>query len=114
MSRIVLATASTDLLQGVRDATGGAFLALPPGPLPTDPAHLFAQLGDAPIPDVIVLDSGPARDQEALDLAVHFQEQCPAIAVVLVSDRASEIGLAAMRAGVRDILHPEAQTTEIR
>ncbi|MBK5250545.1 MAG: AAA family ATPase [Actinomycetales bacterium] len=113
MTRIVLTTASAELVERMHHATGGAFLALPEGPLPADPAHLFAQLDNAPAPDVVVIDSGSATEQ-ALDLAARFDQQCPSIAVILVSDLGPEIGLSAMRAGVRDILHPAAEISDIR
>ena len=58
MSGIVLATASVDLTERMRYATGGGFLALPHGPLPADPAGFFQLLGGAPMQDVVVLDAG--------------------------------------------------------
>ncbi len=113
MSRIVLATASADFEERVRYATGGAFLPLR-GALPADPAHLFEQLGGAPPPDIVVLDAGPGATEQALDLAARFDQQCPGVSIVLVSDLGPEISLAAMRAGVRDVLHPAADVTDIR
>ncbi|PFG38243.1 pilus assembly protein CpaE [Georgenia soli] len=113
MTRIVLATASADLEARFHAATGGAFLALPPAPLPNDPAHLFALLNGAPPPDVVVLDAELAAEH-ALDLAGLLDEQCPQIAVVLVTDQGPELSLAAMRVGVRDLLHPTADLADIR
>jgi pilus assembly protein CpaE len=113
MSRVVLVTASADLTERVRYATGGGFLALPHGPMPSDPAAFFQLLGGAPAPEVVILDPGQAQDQ-ALALGAGFDRQCPGIAVILVSDAGSDIVLPAMRAGIRDILRPTADPSEIR
>jgi pilus assembly protein CpaE len=113
MSRVVLATASADLQDRVRQATDGDLLALPLGPLPADPAQVFAQLEHCTTPKVVVLDSG-AEPETALKLAAHFDAQCPTISVILVSEPAPEVSRAAMRAGVRDIVHPAASVADIR
>jgi pilus assembly protein CpaE len=113
MTRIVLATASADLEARFHAATGGASLALPPAPLPNDPAHFFALLNGAPSPDVVVLDAELAAEH-ALDLAGRLDEQCPQIAVIMVTDQGPQLSLAAMRAGVRDLLHPAAEIADIR
>jgi pilus assembly protein CpaE len=113
MSRVVLATASADFQDRVRQATDGDLLVLPLGPLPADPAQVFAQLEECATPKVVVLDSG-AEPEIALKLAAHFDAQCPTISVILVSEPAPEVSRAAMRAGVRDIVHPAASVSEIR
>jgi pilus assembly protein CpaE len=113
MSRIVLATASAELKERVHMATDGAFVSLPLGPLPPDPAGVFAHLDQSAPPKVVVLDSG-AEPEAALALAARFDAQCPVISVVLISEPAPELSLAAMRAGVRDILHPAADISDIR
>nr|WP_218884039.1 AAA family ATPase [Allobranchiibius huperziae] len=109
-----MATASADLEERVRRATGGRARCLPPGPLPVDPAHLFRQLADGPRPEVVMLDDTAAAPGQALALADLLQRQCPDIAVVLVSDAGDEIALPAMRAGVRDVLDPGAEEPHIR
>ena len=60
-----------------------------------------------------MLDSG-ADPHPALDLAVDFDQQFPGISVILVSERGPEIGLEAMRAGIRDILDPASDVSDIR
>lgn len=115
MSHIVLASASADLSGRVQDAVEGVrLLSLLPGPLPATPARLLEQLGDAGSPDVVVLDTALSGSEEVLSLAARFEQQHPGIAVVLVSDQAAEISLAAMRAGVRDILPVVEDSLEIR
>jgi pilus assembly protein CpaE len=113
MIRIILATASADLQDRVTEAMDGEVLSLPLGPLPADPAHVFAQLNQPCAPRVVVLDSGTEPDV-ALRLAAHFDAQCPTISVILVGEPAPEVSRAAMRAGVRDILHPAASVSDIR
>ena len=113
MSLIVLATGSADLQARVERATDGNAVTLPLGPLPVSPAALFAQLEVDVLPDVIVLDSG-LDPQPALELAANFDQQCPAISIILVSELGLEIGLDAMRAGIRDVLHPGSDVSDIR
>jgi len=112
MSLIVLATASADLVSRIQRATDGHCVPLPLGALPASPAALFAQLDMDVLPDVLVLHSGPDATP-ALGLAAQFDRQCPGVSVILVSDLGLEIGLEAMRAGVRDVLDPEADVSVI-
>ncbi len=115
MSQIVLATASAGLQARVEEAADGrcVTLALARGPLPDSPAAFFTQLDVEVPPAVIVLD--PGRDATlALELAGQFHLQCPGISVVLVSDLGLEIGLEAMRAGIRDILDPDSDVAAIQ
>lgn len=110
--RIVLVTASPELRQRVHAATGGAFLVLS-GPLPADPADLFRQLGPVPPPEVVVLDPLPADTDHALRLAASLDEHFPGISVILISEFGAEVALSALRAGVRDVLHPTADDHEL-
>ncbi len=109
----MLATGSADLAERVDKATDGAFFAIPPGPLPRDPAHLFEHLEHLTPPKVVIIDSELGLEA-ALDLASQFDQQCPTINIILVSDVGPEISMSAMRAGVRDILHPAADVSEVR
>lgn len=113
MSRIVLATASADLEQQLQQATDGALLALPLGPLPRDPAAVLARLDPPTGPSVVVLDGG-AEPAAALALAARFDAEHPATGVVLVSEATPDVSAAAMRAGVRAILAPAAGAEQIR
>ncbi|GAA4286417.1 AAA family ATPase [Georgenia daeguensis] len=113
MTRIVLFADSAEFEQRFREATGGAFLLLPPGPIPTNPEQLVRLLHGAALPDIIVIDAGSAV-RGALELTERLRDKFPSIAVLLVSDAEQEIGLAALRAGVRDVLHPQADVVTIR
>jgi pilus assembly protein CpaE len=112
MSRVVLAGAGEDLILRVKQATDGDVHVLPPGRLPGDPARLFEQLLDGEVPDVLLV--GPhAPAPEVLTLAARLDVQSPGIAVVLMADPSPEMWQAAMRAGIRDLLAPDADVPEI-
>jgi pilus assembly protein CpaE len=113
MSRVVLAGADEDLVLRVKDATDGDVTVLAPGRLPSDPARLFEQLLDGELPDVLLV--GPhAPAPDVLTLAARLDVQSPGISVILMADPSPEMWQAAMRAGVRDLLHPGAEVAEIR
>ncbi|SEL46231.1 pilus assembly protein CpaE [Blastococcus sp. DSM 46786] len=112
MSRVVLAGAGEDLVLRVKEATGGDVHVLPPGRLPSDPARLFEQLVDDELPDVLLV--GPhAPAPEVLGLASRLDVQSPGITVVLMAEPSPEMWQAAMRAGIRDLLPPDAGVEEI-
>lgn len=117
MTRVVLASSSAPFEQRVRAALDGVLTGtlqiLPRGLLPPDPAHLLELVTGSEAPEVIVLGPGVPTDG-ALALAARLDEQCPAISVVLVTDPDSDVWLAAMRAGVRDVLNPDSDVEEIR
>src|SRR4051794_15501233 len=68
------------------------------------------QVAGAP-PEVVIMDCRADADGK-LALAQVLIEAYPAVGVLLVSDRASELALPAMRAGVHDILSPESSVEE--
>jgi pilus assembly protein CpaE len=112
MSRVVLAGAGEELILRVKQATDGDVHVLPPGRLPNDLARLFEQLVDGELPDVLLV--GPyAPAEEAFALASRLDVQSPGITVVLVADPSPEMWQAAMRAGIRDLLAPDAGVEEI-
>jgi pilus assembly protein CpaE len=86
---------------------------LPRGPLPSNPTRLLDQVIGGDAPDVILLGPGPLI-HDAIALAALFDEQLPAISVVLATDPDSDTWLAAMRVGVRDVLAPNSGVEEIR
>ena len=96
----------------VQQSWGPDVLPIAPEVFPPNVQTLLAELGDAPMPAVVVLDP-VERIQDALFVATDL-DQSFGIPVLLVSDRAGEIGLAAMRAGVRDIVHPMAPLEEMK
>jgi len=113
MSRVVLVTTSPGLEHEVLEAAAGDVAILQLWPLPAEPWDVLSHLNQNTPPEVVILDSGITPEQ-ALALAARFDEQYPYISVVLVSDIPEEIGISAMRAGVRDVIHPAADASEIR
>jgi len=112
MTDVVAATASLELEQRLAAATGSTLTVLPPGPLPDDLGHLLHQLGRSSAPGVVVLDCDLGQT-EALNLAGRLSADPAGPRVVLVSDAGAELALAALRAGVFDIVHPQAEVAEL-
>jgi pilus assembly protein CpaE len=113
MSRVVLGAAGEELALRVKHAADGDVQVLAAGRLPGEPARLFEQLVDNELPDVLVI--GPeAPLAEALALAGRLDVQCPGISVVLVSPPSPDLWQAAMRAGIRDVVAPDADAEELR
>lgn len=113
MNSLALVTASEDFERRVRHAVGCELDLVTPGGTGTGPADLVARLGDARAPEVVVLGPG-FSDGDALALAAGFERDFPATSVVLVAEPGANTVLAAMRAGVRDVLQPDADFADIR
>jgi pilus assembly protein CpaE len=112
MSTALVVSRNPRVIQLVQQSWGQDVMPLMPDVFPPNVQTLLAELGEAPMPGVVILD--PADQiQEALFVAADL-DQSFGIPVVLVSDRAAEIGLAAMRSGVRDIVHPMAPLEEMK
>ncbi|MGW9415112.1 AAA family ATPase [Arthrobacter cupressi] len=115
MSRFILITPDTDFERRVRSATAGMSGSLQwfqADYLPEGPQDILNQLLGEP-PEVLIL--GPGLDvTESLKHASLLDLQFPEISVVLAAEQTPELVLAAMRAGVRDILSPAAESDGIR
>ncbi|USQ77466.1 AAA family ATPase [Ornithinimicrobium cryptoxanthini] len=115
MSSVILASGSTDLARRVRLASGDDLFVLAPEQVPTGPAQLLGLLnGSGPVQAVVLDVTGQDAPDASLGLAERFQEQFPRVAVLLVTDRPAELGLAALRAGVRDLVEPTLSIDEMR
>ncbi len=112
MSKIVLVSQSAGLTERMGYATGGSFLLLSPNPVPTSASDLFAGLRGAPTPDIVVLDAD-LDPSATLELARSIDQLYPVV-VIMVSSSVDQLALPAMRAGVKDLLHPEADVAELR
>ena len=112
MSKIVLVSQSAGLTQRMGYATGGSFLLLSPNPMPTNAGDLFAGLRGAPTPDIVVLDAD-LDPNATLELARSIDQLYPVV-VIVVSSNVDQLALPALRAGVKDLLHPEAEVAELR
>jgi pilus assembly protein CpaE len=80
--------------------------------LPSEPNDVFSVLPNPQLLDAVVLGPGLPTEQ-ALDLAAEFESQRPEVSVLLVAGASTDIVLAAMRAGVRDVVAPIASVRDI-
>jgi pilus assembly protein CpaE len=115
MSRFVLITSDTDFERRVRLATSGVhgtLHAIQADYLPPGPDDILRLLTGDPA-EVLLLGPGlPSND--AFRLASLFDLQYPEISVVLVAAADAQLALPAMRAGIRDLLDPQADVDTIR
>lgn len=97
--------AAVGVLEGeVHSWTGEAF--------PNEPVELLNQLPDPELLDVVVLGPGCPLDA-ALRLAGDFEIQRPEVTVLLVAPPNPELLLTAMRAGIRDVVEPDADVSSV-
>ncbi len=101
----LIQSAATDILEGDVHAWQGESL-------PVNPVEVLAQLVHPAFVDVLVLGPGVPLEQ-ALHLAVEFEVQRPEVAVLLVARPTPDVVLSAMRAGIRDVVEPEADAAAI-
>ncbi|MPY09811.1 AAA family ATPase [Arthrobacter bussei] len=100
-----LALVATGVLSGEVHAWAGT-------QFPRDPHEVIAQLAHPAFLDVLVLGPGVPLDQ-AYRLAGEFETQRPDVAVLLVAPPTPEVLLAAIRAGIRDVVEPDSGPAEI-
>jgi pilus assembly protein CpaE len=116
VSRFVLLSPNGDFDQKLRAAVAhglrGTVQTIASDILPAGPAELFALLNQEQ-PEVLIIGPDVPYD-EALRFAKVFDVQLPGLSLVLVSDVDPAFLLHAMRAGIRDILSPNADAAEIR
>ncbi len=116
MSRFVLVTADSGFDIRVRRAISGGLTGTihtsTNVSLPETPGELLAPVPRGEPTEVVLL--GPGVDvADALRLAAIFDVQRPEISVILVTTTDPELALSAMRAGIRDILDPDADPDAI-
>jgi pilus assembly protein CpaE len=113
---LLLATTSIDFEERVRRAfdnqLNGDLRYWRDGMLRGDPARAVRELtrGNA---DVIALGPGLPADT-ALELARAFDHECPEVSVVIVAEPSAPMLRAALHAGARDVISPEAEEGELR
>lgn len=116
MSRFVLITDDAVFERKVRkaleDSLPGSLSVLAEVALPRTAQEIIGEDRAEPT-QVIVLGPGVA-DQDAVKFAAACDVQLPGISVVLVADPHPELALPAMRAGIRDIVAPDAGPEAIR
>ncbi|WP_457963116.1 AAA family ATPase [Arthrobacter sp. D1-29] len=115
MSRFVLITADTNFSHRAQQAVAGlhgTLQTLAADYLPPSPDDILRVLSGE-LAEVILLGPGLPTD-DSIRLASLFDLQYPEISVVLVTESESNVALAAMRAGIRDLLSPLATSEDIR
>lgn len=114
MSHLLLISDSSDLRQHVADAARTRISVIGAEPIPTGPSQLFQQLGSgAAIPQVVLIDTR-AGLEDALALSGRLSAEVPGMSVILIADHPDTLALAALRAGARDVVRPEADPDELR
>lgn len=112
MSPVLVISRNPQVVGLVQQAWGPDGYAIAPEQFPDSIQVLLNHLQGAPLPAVAVLDP-EEQVPAALSLAVELDNNFT-IASVLVTDRIAEVGLEALRAGVRDIVDPGAQPEEMK
>ncbi len=116
MTAIVLATSSAAFEQRVRRALGGSLNGslqrYQPALLAIDPVAAAKEMASSS-PSVIAI--GPNFPTEiALEFAEVLEEERPEVGVLIVAEPTPELLQQSLRAGVRDVLAPEATDDELR
>lgn len=115
MSRFVLVTANSEFERRARQAASklrGTFHAITADHVPPGPDDLLRVVSGDPV-EVVLLGPGLNLDS-AIRLASLFDLEYPEISVVLVTDQGAAVALAAMRAGIRDLLAPDSDNATIQ
>lgn len=116
MSRFVFLSPNADFDHKLRAAVAnglrGSVQTIASDILPAGPAELFTLL-DQERPEVLIIGPDIPHD-DALRFATVFDVQLPEMSLVLVTETDPAFMLQAMRAGIRDILSPQADAAEIR
>lgn len=116
MSRFILISPNTEFDRKLRQAADGGIAGevqtFATAAIPSHPDELLS-LATQEQPEVLIL--GPdVSVEEALRLTTVFDIQHPEISVILVADPEPEVLMHAMRAGVRDVVHPTADAAQLR
>lgn len=111
MSSVLLVATTPHVVDQVTFATNGQVQAIT-GAQIQDSALIAAAIAGPPVPGLVMVES-TADDQHALAIASWAVERFGA-PVVLVTEAPHLMGLSAMRAGVRDMITPEASVEEYR
>ncbi|WP_153392500.1 AAA family ATPase [Ornithinicoccus halotolerans] len=114
MSAIILSSSSTDLARRIRLATAKDLLVIRPEQLPAVPAQVMAIANGSGPMTTLVIDPDEGGEKYAFDLARRFEKEHPDVSVLLVTDRAKELGLSALRSGMRDLIEETASVEDIR
>ena len=113
MSRILLLGGDGGLEYRLGQFPGNILVPLASAIVERPDFDLRALIADDRVPDIVVL--GPQLSRHtAMPLASMLDAMQPQISVVLVAEPTADVMLEAIRAGVRDVLPPEASDEEYR
>lgn len=116
MTSVLLASATARVARTVRVACDDDLTVIIPEQVPVGAAQLLALAPDPDGVTTVMLDvtDGQVDERRALDLARRVDEQGLPVEVVLVTARADDLALPALRVGVRDLLSPDAGVEDVR
>ncbi len=113
MNRVMVSTASDAFVRRVRLAVGADTVERLTAVAPSDIGRLMLELAAGEIPDVVVFGPG-VTTEAALALAAHVDERHQSTSVVLANGVGHDEWLGAMRAGIRDVVAPDAEIHDLR
>lgn len=111
MSTVLVIGVDSDLQQRFAEVSGDAVTSLTVDQLDAD-GGLSARIEEAGVPPVVVLGTEVPLERAFL-LAEQVDVVGPATSVVVVTPADADLWVAAMRAGVRDVLAPDADRDDI-
>jgi pilus assembly protein CpaE len=111
VSQVLIIGAGADLAQSFADATDGDVVILGVEALDAD-GGLLARIAENGDPYVVVLGTDVPIERSFL-LAERVDVAAPATSVVVVAQADPDLWMAAMRAGVRDVLAPDAAAADV-
>lgn len=113
---MILVSPSLDTARKVRAAIGDDVTVLQPEQLPATAPQLLAMAPEPRDVHSILIDvrAGAAPEASVLALADRFSEQYPSVSLLLFTDEAERLALAALRSGVRDLIDPEEPVENLR
>jgi pilus assembly protein CpaE len=111
VSQVLIVGAGADLAQRFAEACGGDVVVTGVEALDAD-GGLLARIQEAGNPHVVLLGMDVPIDR-AFALAGRVDVAAPLTSVVVVADPDPDLWMAAMRAGVRDVLGPGAETADV-
>ena len=110
MTRVLTIGVGAELVQRFSAASGGGLVSLGVETLGADPG-LLDHLAASP-PEMVVLGPGVPLDH-AFVIAGHVEVAAPTTSVVVIAPSDPDLWMAAMRAGVRDVLSPNATLADV-
>ena len=113
MNRLIVVSDSEPFRRLAQHAAGTGATVLTVDPATVTPATFFRRLGGSDLPQIVLFGPGTPVD-DALSLASGLQSHCPPAVAILAVPLDSTQLLSAMRAGVRDVLAPTCEMSDIR